>query len=59
MQLSTDVLATTLQVSLAHVVQVALPDTDLYVPATHAVQGPPICPVYPALQVQVLIDNPD
>ena len=30
----------------------AEPSTSLYLPATHARQGPPSCPVYPALHLQ-------
>jgi hypothetical protein len=33
-------------------VQFLLPAADLYLPATHAVQIPPLGPEYPALQVQ-------
>jgi hypothetical protein len=32
--------------------QVAFPVNVLYLPATHAVHGPPSCPVHPALQMQ-------
>ena len=36
----------------SHSKQDAEPSTSLYLPAPHAKQGPPSCPVYPALHLQ-------
>jgi hypothetical protein len=36
-------------------VQAALPVPGLYVPTSHAEQGPPLGPVYPALQTQAVM----
>ena len=40
-------------------VHVAVPVTDLYVPATHKEHGPPLGPVAPILQTQKLIEVRD
>jgi hypothetical protein len=41
-------------VPLSHRLQTASPTTFLYLPATHAVHGPPFGPVDPVLQVQLV-----
>ena len=38
--------------SPGHAVQDPPPDASLYVPASHAVHGPPLGPVYPAMHSQ-------
>lgn len=42
-------------VLLPHMVQGLDPVLGLYVPATHGLQGPPSGPVWPALQVQLVM----
>jgi len=43
--------------SPGHAVQDPPPDASLYVPASHAVHGPPLGPVYPAMHSQSPLES--